>query len=133
MGVTISVTQQCQTALPLQKLDADEVTVTVTSQRPGVAGDVVIAANFNSPDGSYQGPTTQVGQGQFTATSSEVETRFVVLPAAGWSVLGAGAAANWEDGAPHSVALTYEQLACDPAIWWQWLFRVLGVVMGRFA
>ena len=61
-GITISVTQQCQIALPLTSLSPDEVTVTVTSHRPGVAAQVSIAANFNSPDGSYQGPTTTVGR-----------------------------------------------------------------------
>jgi hypothetical protein len=132
-AITISVTQQCQIALPLPNYAPDEVTVTVTSHRPGVAAQVSIAANFNSPDGSYQGPTTTVGQGQFTATSSHVHAGFVVLPAAGWPVLGVGAVATWEDGAPESAALTYEQLACDPWIWWQWLIRVLAVVVGPFA
>jgi hypothetical protein len=79
-GITISVTQQCQVALPLAGLTPDEVTVTVTSHRPGVAAQVSIAANFNSPDGSYQGPTTTVGQGQFTARRSHVHAGFVVLP-----------------------------------------------------
>ena len=60
-GITISVTQQCQVALPLAGLTPDEVTVTVTSHRPGVGAQVAIAANFNSPDGSYQGPTTKLG------------------------------------------------------------------------
>src|SRR5262249_38861061 len=79
-GITITVTQECQVALPLSGSRADEVTVTVTSQRPGVAAQVNIGANLNSPDGSYQGPTTTVGQGQFTATDSEVQAGFVVLP-----------------------------------------------------
>jgi hypothetical protein len=131
--ITISVTQQCQTALPLENFTADEVTATVTSNRPGVAGQVVIAANFNSANGSYQGPTTTVGQGQFTATDAEVATRFVVLLPAGWPVLGVGAVVNWEDGAPESAALTYEQLACNPWIWWQWLIRVLAVATRPFA
>src|SRR5512140_3069719 len=82
-GITISVTQQCQIALPLAGLTPDEVTVTVTSHRPRVAAQVSIAANFNSPDGSYQGPTTTVGQGQFTARRSHVRAGFVVLPS-GW-------------------------------------------------
>jgi hypothetical protein len=38
------------------------------TSRPGVAARVTIVANLNSPDGSYQGPTTIVGQGQFSAT-----------------------------------------------------------------
>ena len=107
--------------------------MTVTSQRPGVAAQVLIGANFNSQDGSYQGSTTTVGQGQFTASGSDVEARFVVLPAAGWPVLGVGAVATWEDGAPESAALTYEQLACDPLIWWQWLIRLLAVLTRPFA
>jgi hypothetical protein len=133
VGITLSVTQQCQAALPLQKLTADEVSVTVSSQRPGVAAQVLIAANLNSQDGSYQGPTTTVGQGQFTATGSQVEARFVVLPAAGWPVLGVGAVATWEDGTPESAALSYEQLACDPLIWWLWLVRVLAGLARPFA
>ena len=67
-GMTISVTQECQIALPPQNNRIPAVSVTVTSQRPGMAAQVIIAANFNSVDGSYQGPTTKVGQGQFTAT-----------------------------------------------------------------
>ena len=106
--------------------------MTVTSNRPGVAAQVLIGANLNSPDGSYQGPTTGVGQGQFTATDSQVNARFVVLPAAGWPVLGVGAMATWEDGAPDGAALTYELLACDPLIWWQWLIRFLTLVERPF-
>ena len=68
-GITIAVTQQCQATLPLAGFTADEVTVTVTSHRPGVAAQVSIGANLNSPDGSYQGPTTTVGQGQFTTAA----------------------------------------------------------------
>ncbi len=132
MGITISVAQECQPALPLQKFTADEVTVTVTSDRPGVGAQVLIGANFNSPDGSYQGPTTAVGQGQFTATDSQVDARFVVLPAAGWPVLGVGAVATWDDGAPEGAALTYELLVCDPLIWWKWLIRLLAVVARPF-
>src|SRR5437763_16771700 len=104
-GITISVAQQCQVALPLAGLTPGEVTVTVTSHRPGVAAQVTIGANLNSPDGSYQGPTTTVGTGQFTATSSQVQAGFVVLPAAGWPVLGAGAEATWPDGAPQMLAV----------------------------
>jgi hypothetical protein len=127
-GITITVTQQCQVALPLSGSRADEVTVTVTSQRPGVAAQVTIGANLNSPDGSYQGPTTTVGQGQFTATDSEVQAGFVVLPAAGWPVLGVGADATWADGATQSFALTYVELQCDPLVWWRWVIRVLAVL-----
>ena len=131
-GITITVTQQCQVALPLANYSPDEVTVTVTSQRPGVAAQVIIGANLNSADGSYQGPTTAVGQGQFTATSSQVEVGFVVLPAAGWPVLGVGAEATWADGTPPSVALTYVQLECDPLVWWRWLIRILAVTTRPF-
>jgi hypothetical protein len=131
-GITISVTQQCQIALPLTSLNPDEVTVTISSHRPGVAGQVTIGANFNSLDGSYQGPTTTVGQGQFTATSSQVHAGFVVLPS-GWPVLGVGAEATWADGVSHSVALTYVQLECDPWVWWRWLIPVLDILTRPFA
>src|SRR5947209_1053323 len=132
-GITVSVTQQCQVALPVSSFSPDEVTVTVTSHRPGVAAQVTIGANLNSPDGSYQGPTTAVGKGQFTATSSQVRTGFVVLPAAGWPILGVGAEATWEDGAPQSFALNYWQLECDPLVWWQWLIRILAIVTRPFS
>ena len=132
-GVTITVTQQCQVALPLSGSRADEVTVTVTSQRPGVAAQVSVGANLNSPDGSYQGPTTTVGQGQFTATDSVVQVGFVVLPAAGWPVLGVGADATWADGTTQSFALTYEELQCDPLVWWRWVIRVLAVLTSPFS
>lgn len=131
-GITISVTQECQVAVPLASFAPDEVSVTVTSHRPGVAASVRIGANLNSPDGSYQGPTTPVGDGQFTAASSEVRVRFVVLPS-GWSVLGIGAEAVWDDGAPHDVALTYVELACDPWVWWRWLVPLLDRVTRPFA
>jgi len=131
-GITITVTQQCQVALPLSDSRADEVTVTVTSQRPGVAAQVSIGANLNSPDGSYQGPTTTVGQGQFTATDSEVQAGFVVLPAAGWPVLGVGAEATWADGSTQSFALTYVELQCDPLVWWRWVIRVLAILTSPF-
>jgi hypothetical protein len=132
-GITISVAQQCQLALPLPSFKADEVTVTVTSHRPGVAGQVTVGANFNSFDGSYQGPTTTVGHGQFSVTSTHVEVSFVVLPAAGWPLLGAGAIATWEDGAPQSTTLTYAELACDPLVWWGWLIRVIAFVSSPFS
>ena len=131
-GITIAVTQQCQTTLPLAGFTADEVTVTVTSHRPGVAAQVSIGANLNSPDGSYQGPTTTVGHGQFTAAArSRVRASFAVLPS-GWPVLGVGAEAIWEDGAPHSIALVYEELACDPWVWWRWPIRILDLLTRPF-
>jgi hypothetical protein len=131
-GITLSVTQECQATLPPQTLTADEVTVTVTSNRPGAAAQVEIGANLNSPDGSYQGPTTAVGQGTFTASDSGVNARFVVLPAAGWPVVGVGAVATWDDGTPESVALTYELLVCDSLVWWRWLIRIIAEVARRF-
>jgi hypothetical protein len=125
-GITISgLTQQCQTAIPLPNLVADEVTVTFTSSRLGQAAQVSVGANFNSLDGSYQGPTMTVGHGQFTATSSEVKVSFVVLPA-NWPLLGVGAQAVWEDGTQPSTALTYAELVCTWRWWWVWLIRVLS-------
>lgn len=114
-GITISVTQQCQVVLPSSDLIADEVTVTVTSLRPGVAAQVSIFANFNNLGGSYQGPSTEVGRGDFTATRPQADTAFVVLPGMGGTIgwdafLGIAAEATWADGAPLSVALTYEEL-----------------------
>ena len=132
-GITIAVTQQCQVALPTSGLSADEVTVTVISHRPVVAAQVSVGANLNSTDGSYQGPTTTVGQGQFTATTAHAETRFVVLPAAGWPVLGVGAEAMWADGTPTSFALTYMQLECEPLVWWKWLIRILAILTQPFS
>jgi len=132
-GITIDITQQCQKTLPVSALSADEVTVTVTSHRPGVAAQVTIGANLNSPDGSYQGPTTTIGTGQFTAASTQVQSGFVVLPAAGWPVLGVGAEATWADGAPQSFALNYWQLDCDPLVWWQWLIRIIAIVTRPFS
>ena len=124
--ITISVTQECLIALPPRRSRIPEVTVTVTSQRPGVAGQVTIGANFNSPDGSYQGPTTAVGQGQFTATELQVRVRFVLLPS-GFPVLGVGAVADYADGV-HSATLTYVQIACNPWVWWHWLTPAVGIL-----
>jgi hypothetical protein len=87
-AITTSIRQECVIALPRASYSPDLVTVSVTSLRPGVAGQVTVGANLNSPDGSYQGPTTTVGHGQFTATSSQVLVRFVVLPCTGFPVLG---------------------------------------------
>ena len=60
-GITIAITQQCQATLPLAGFTADEVTVTVTSHRPGVAAQVSIGANLNSADGAIKGPRQQWG------------------------------------------------------------------------
>ena len=130
-GITISVTQECQIALPPRSSMIPAVSGTVASQRPGVAAQVTIAANFNSIDGSYQGPTTTVGQGQFTATNSEVQARFILLPS-GFPVLGVGAVADWADGV-HSTTLTYQQIACNPWVWWRWLTPVVGVLSRAFS
>ena len=129
-GITTAVAQQCQLALPSAQFVADAVTVTVTSGRPGVAAEVKIYANFNSVDGSYQGPTSLVGQGQFTATGAQVQTGFVVMPSM-WPVLGVGAQAVWQDGAPDSLTLGYYGLVCRWAWWWLWLIRVLDVLTLR--
>jgi hypothetical protein len=121
-GITISATQQCQVVLP-SGLIADEVTVAVTSLRPGVAAQVRIFTNFNNLGGSYQGPSTEVGRGNFTATRAQVDTAFVVLPGmdggtVGWDAfLGIAADATWADGAPLSVALIYKELPqCEPGL-----------------
>ena len=129
-GITISVAQECLIALPPRRNRIPLVTVTITSQRPGMEAQVTIAANFNSADGSYQGPTTAVGHGQFTATNALVQTRFVLLPS-GFPVLGVGAVADWADGT-HSATLTYEQIACDPWVWWGWLTPVAGLLSRIF-
>ena len=131
-GITVDVTQQCQVALPVSSFSPDEVTVTVTSHRPGVAAQVTIGANLNSPDGSYQGPTTTVGKGQFTAPARR---SILVLSSCRRRVAcpGRGAEAIWEDGAPHRIALDYWQLACDPLVWWQWLIRILAIVTRPFS
>lgn len=131
-GITIDIAQQCQVALPLAALVGDEVTATVTSHRPGVAAQVTVGANLNSPDGSYQGPTTTVGHGQFTTTKPHVHVSFVVMPS-GWPVLGVGAEAIWEDGAPNSLALTYVELECTWVWWWRWLIRALDILTRPFA
>jgi hypothetical protein len=127
--MTVEVTQQCQIALPQPNLTPNEVTVRVTSHRPGIAGTVTIGANLNSQDGAYQGPTTTVGTGSFSATGAHVRTAFVVLPS-GWPVLGVGAEAVWADGAQNSISLGYYQLACDPLVWWRWPVQILSV-LGR--
>jgi hypothetical protein len=118
-------------ALPPRSTEIPAVEVTVTSQRPGMAGQVTIGANFNSVDGSYQDPTTNVGQGQLTATSSLVQARFILLPS-GFPVLGVGAAVDWADGT-HGAWLTYEHIACNPWVWWQWLTPVRGVLSRSFS
>jgi hypothetical protein len=50
-GITLTLTQECQVALPAGNR-IPEVRVMVTSNRPGVAAQVAVAANVNSPDGS---------------------------------------------------------------------------------
>lgn len=128
--ITISVAQECLMALPPRNSRIPEVRVTVTSQRPGVAAQVTIAANFNSQDGSYQGPTTIVGQGQFTDTGSEIHVRFILLPS-GFPVLGIGAVADFADGV-NGATLTYQQVACNPWVWWRWLALVAGTLSSLF-
>jgi hypothetical protein len=129
--ITITIVQDCRLALPSANR-VPAVTVTIASNRPGMAAQVTVSANLNSPDGSYQGPTKIVGQGQFTATNSTVQANFVVLPS-GWPVLGVGAEATWTDGTPHSVALNYVQLECDPWVWWRWLVPVVGTLIRPFS
>jgi hypothetical protein len=129
--ITMSVTQECQVALPWGN-QIPEFTVIVTSNRPGVAADVTIAANVNSMNGNYQGPTTIVGQGQFTATNSEVRVGFIMLPS-GFPVAGVSAQAIWADGAPHSITLNYYLIACDPLVWWvRWIVAIVGFLRRPF-
>ena len=129
--LTIAVAQECLIALPPRQSLIPEVSVTVTSLRPGVAAQVTIGANFNSSDGIYQGPTTIVGQGQFNDTGSEVHARFVLLPA-GFAVLGVGAVADFADGVDGGT-LTYQQIACNPWVWWRWLAPIAGTLSKLFS
>jgi len=124
--ITINVAQECLIALPPRATTTPVVDVTITSQRPGIAGQVTIGANFNSLDGSYQGPTTNVGQGQFTDTISQVHARFILLPS-GFPVVGVGAVVDYADGV-HGATLTYQQIACNPWVWWQWLTPIAGTL-----
>ena len=123
------IAQTCQVALPPRRNLIPEVSVTITSNRPAwPLAQATIGANLNSPDGSYQGPTTMaVGEGQFMATVSEVAQ--VLAHPTLWlarsgrrarSHLGAGT------GSPHSVTLTYVQIACDPWVWWSWLMPIVA-------
>ncbi len=128
--ISITVTQECLIALPPRRTRTPLVSVTVTSNRLGVAGQATIAANFNSVDGSYQGPTTTVGQGQFTATNSQIHARFVLLPS-GFPVLGVGAFVDYADGM-HAGALTYEKIACNPWVWWHWATPIAGMLSRPF-
>jgi hypothetical protein len=131
MGITLGVTQQCQVALPLWdsplwSFKPSEINVTVSSNRPGVAAKVTVAANLNSLDLNYQGSPITVGHGEFTATSGHIYAGFVGLRPAGWPLIGVGAFATWQDGAPDSVDLTYLLLECEPGFLSQWLLRVLA-------
>jgi hypothetical protein len=128
--ISISVTQECLIALPPRRSRIPLVSVTVTSNRLGVAGQVTVAANFNSQDGSYQGPTTKVGEGQFTATNSQFQVRFVLLPS-GFPVVGVGAVVDYSDGV-HGGALTYQKIACNPWVWWHWLTPAVGMLRRPF-
>jgi hypothetical protein len=94
-----SVIQECLVTLPERRNRIPTASVTGSSLRPGVAGTVVIAANFNTADGNYQGPTTEVGSGTFTATSGQVDAHLIVLPS-GVPIMGVGAVADFEDGVP---------------------------------
>jgi hypothetical protein len=132
-GITTTITQECVVALPRASYSPDLVTITVTSLRPGVAGHVTVGANLNSPDGSYQGPTTTVGHGEFTATSSQVVVHFVVLPWTGFPVLGFDAQVDWADGAPQSITLDYVLLECNPWVWWWWPSRFIDLLTRTFA
>jgi hypothetical protein len=88
-----------------------EVNVTVTSQCPGVSAQVIVSANFNTPDGSYQVPRL-LSEAASSPPLSRKSRSVSPLPS-GFPVLGVGAVADWADGA-HSATLTYEQIACDP-------------------
>jgi hypothetical protein len=120
------IVQQCQNIIPILHLNLliDAVTVTVTSGRPGVGGQVTVGVNLNSFDGSYQGPVSIVGQGQFTATNSQFQTTFTIWPDQ-WPMLGVGAWTYWDDGAPKSFALEYKDIACGWPWWWRLLVRLL--------
>lgn len=131
-GITVTVTQECQVSVPLKGFSPDEVTVTVTSNRPGVAAQVNVGANLNTPSGSYQGPTIAVGTRQFTGAISKVRVGFVSLPS-GFSVLGIGVEAVWSDGAPSSFHLSYVEIPCDFWVWWRVLVPFLDTVTRPFA
>jgi|SRR5271166_462745 len=126
--IATNITQECVVALPRANYSPDLVTVTVNSFRPGVAGHVTVGANLNSRDFSYQGPTTTVGHGEFTAMTSQIVVRFVVLPWAGFPVLGFDAQVDWADGAPQSITLDYVLLECNPWVWWQWPARFIDLL-----
>ena len=129
-NTAISVTQQCCVSLPWGN-QIPLVHVTITSKRPGVAGQVKVYVNLNSTDGTYQGDTRLVGEGQFTATSSEVDVSFVILPS-GFPVLGAGSNTVWADAAPTSYTLTYAEIACNPWVWWQGIAHSLFHLRSAF-
>jgi hypothetical protein len=45
---------------------------------------------------------------------------------------GVGAAADWAHG-EHSANLTYQQIECDPWVWWGWLNPVVGILSRLFS
>jgi hypothetical protein len=126
-GVTITqVSQEClRRRLPWRprSIWLRRVTVQASSGRPGVPANVVFGYNFNSADGSYQGPTAAAGTGQFTATASTTAVSFVIPASTTYPWLGTSADAQWSDGTPSSVALTYTRLTpcrwpvLDPSRW----------------
>jgi hypothetical protein len=131
-GISLSVSQFCEAPVPLvHRFVADHVTVTVTSNRPGQPGQVVMGGNFNSAGGNYQGPTWPIGEGQFTSTTSQVQASFVLIPIR-WPYLGVYAQVTWQDGTPDSLAITYVEIGCHPPIWWQWLIRIIAVTSRSF-
>jgi hypothetical protein len=131
-GIRTTLSQDCVIALPPSSYSPNLVTVTVTSLRPGVAGHVTVLVNLNSRDASYQGPTINVGEGDFTATNSQVIVRFVVLPWVGLPMLGYGGVADWADGT-RSLTLNYVLFECNPWTWWAWPARILNALTGPFS
>ena len=54
-GIAINVAQTCQVALPARRNLIPEVSVTITSNRPGVAAQVTIEANLQQPGRQLSG------------------------------------------------------------------------------